>query len=96
MIWKHNTLHVSLLDRYTPPTASQPASEPQPMVVDDSDEWEVYCILESKRCDRKLHYLVQCVGYSYVRTSWEWAENVWNVPKVVDEFHRGHPRKPRR
>jgi hypothetical protein len=44
-----------LLDGYTPPTASQPAPEPQPMVVDDSDEWEVDWILESKRCDRKLH-----------------------------------------
>jgi len=40
-IQKHNIFHVSLLDRYTPPTAGQLPSEPQPMVVDDSDEWEV-------------------------------------------------------
>jgi transposase InsO family protein len=47
-IRKHNVLHVSLLDHYTPPTAGQPPSEPQPTVVDDSDEWEVDRILDSK------------------------------------------------
>jgi hypothetical protein len=95
-IRKHNVFHVSLLDRYTPPTAGQPPSEPQPTVVDDSDEWEVDRILDSKRRYRKLHYLVQWAGYSYVRTSWEPAENLGNAQELVDEFHREHPRKPRR
>ena len=93
-IRKHNVFHVSLLDRYTPPTAGQPPSEPRPTVVDDSDEWEVDRILDSKRCYRKLHYLVQWAGYSYVRTSWEPAENLGNARELVEEFHREHPRKP--
>jgi hypothetical protein len=95
-IRKHNVFHVSLLDRYTPPTAGQPPSEPQPTVVDDSDEWEVDRILDSKRRYRKPHYLVQWAGYSYVRTSWEPAENLGNAQELVEEFHREHPRKPRR
>jgi len=95
-IRKNNVFHVSLLNRYTPPTASQPPSEPQPMVIDDSDEWEVYRILDSKRRYRKLYYLVHWAGYSYVRTSWEPAENFGYVQDVVDEFHRGRLRKPRR
>jgi hypothetical protein len=37
-IRKHNLFHVSLLDRYTSPTAGQPPSETQPTVVDESDE----------------------------------------------------------
>jgi hypothetical protein len=57
-IRKHNVFHISLLDRYTPPTAGQPQSEPQPTVVDDSDEWEVDRILDSKQRYRMLHYLV--------------------------------------
>ena len=47
-IRKHNVFHDSLLDRYTPPTSGQAPSEPQPTVVDDSDEWEVDRILDSK------------------------------------------------
>jgi len=35
--WNNNIVNISLLDRYTPPTAAQMPSEPQPMVVDDSD-----------------------------------------------------------
>jgi len=95
-IRKHNVFHVSLLDRYTPPTAGQPPSDPQPTVVDDSDEWEVDRILNAKWRYRKLHYLVQWAGYSYVWTSWEPAENLGNAQELVDEFHREHPRKPRR
>jgi len=95
-IRKHNVFHVSLLDRYTPPTAGQPPSEPQPTIVDDSDKWEDDRILDSKRRYRKLHYLVQWAGYSYVQTSWEPAENLGNAQELVEEFHREHPTKPRR
>jgi len=95
-IRKHNVFQVSLLDHYTPPTAGQPPSEPQPTIVDDSDKWEVDRILDSTRRYRKLHYLVQWAGYIYVRTSWEPAENLGNAQELVDEFHREHPRKPRR
>jgi len=79
MIRKNKVFYVSLLDRYTPPTAGQPPSEPQPTVLDNSDEWEVDRILESKGHCRTLHYLVQWAGYSYVRSSWEPAENLGNA-----------------
>jgi hypothetical protein len=95
-IRKHNVYKVSLLDQYTPPTTGQPPSEPQPTVVDDSDKWEVDRIFDSKQRNRKLHYLVQWAGYSYVRTSWEPAENIGNAQELVDDVHREHPRKPRR
>jgi len=95
-IRKHNVFHISLLNHYTPPPAGQPPSEPQPTIVDDFDEWEVDRIIDSKWRDRKLHYLIQWAGYSYVRTSWEPAENLGTAQELVDEFHREHPRKPRR
>jgi len=86
-IRKDNIFHVSLLDRYTPPTAGQPPSEPQPTVVDDSDEWEVDRILNSKRRYWKLHHLVQWAGYSYVPTSRQHAEILENAQELVVEFH---------
>jgi hypothetical protein len=91
----HNVFHVSLLDRYTPPTIGQPPSEPHPVIVDDSEEWEVDRILDSKRRYRKLHYLVQWAGYSHVHTSWEPAANLENTWELVEEFHQKHPGKPR-
>jgi truncated hemoglobin YjbI len=92
----HDVFHVSLLDSYTPPIAGQPPSEPQPTIVDDSDEWEVERILDSKRRYRRLHYLVQWAGYNYIRTSWEPAENLEHAQELVDGFHRENPDKPRR
>jgi len=94
----HNVFHVSLLDRYAPPVAGQPPSEPQLTIVDDAgeQEWEVERILDAKLCYRKLHYLVQWAGYSHVRTSSERAENLENALEVVDDCHLTHPEKPRR
>jgi hypothetical protein len=90
----HNVFHVSLLEQYTPPTIGQPPSEPHHVIVDDSEEWEVDRILESKRRYRKLHYLVQWAGYSHVRTSWEPAANLDNTRELVEESHQMHPEKP--
>jgi hypothetical protein len=91
----HNVFHVSLLDRYTPPTIGQLPSEPHPVNVDDSVEWEVDPILDSTRRYPKLHHLVQWAGKSHLRTSWEPASNLENTRELVKEFHRKHPGKPR-
>jgi hypothetical protein len=97
-MWNHNVIDWSLLDRYIPPVAGQPVSEPYSVVVDDSaeEQWEIEQLLESKLCYRKLHYLVQWAGYNYLCTSLEPAEYVGNAQELVDEFHREQPNKPRR
>jgi hypothetical protein len=92
----HNVFQVSLLDRYAPPVKGQPPSEPQPTIVDDSEEWEVDRVLDSKLRYRKLHYLVQWAGYSHIHMSGEQAENLDNAQEMVDDFHQTHPEKPRR
>jgi len=56
----HNVCHGSQLDRFTPPVSSQPSNEPLPSIFNDSEEWEVDLLLDSKRGYRKHHYLVQC------------------------------------
>jgi hypothetical protein len=83
----HNVFHSSLFKRNTPPTTGQPSSEPHPVIVDDSDEWEVDQILDSKRRYGTLHYLVQQAGYSHIHTSWEPAANLENTWELVEEFH---------
>jgi hypothetical protein len=92
----HNVFHVSLLNPYAPPIEGQPPSELQPTIVNNSEEWEVDRVLDSKLRYRNLHFLVQWAGYSHTRTSWEPAENLENAQEMVDGFHRTHQEKPRR
>ena len=93
----HNVFHVSLLDRYSPPIEGQHPPEPEPTIIDDdeSEEYEVERILDSKRRYRKLYYLVQWSGYNYLRTTWEPAQNLDNAHELIDEFHIAHPDRPR-
>jgi len=91
----HNVFHESLLDLYTPPVGGQPSSEPHPMIVEETEEWEVDRRLGSRRRYRKLHYLVQWAGYNHIRTSWEPAEHLKNALDLVDDFHRERPDRPR-
>jgi len=94
-IRKHIVFHVSLLDPNKPSTASQPPSELQLRMVDNSEEWEVDQVLDSTRRYWKLHCPVQWASYSFICTSWQPAENLGNSQELIDEFHREHPRKPR-
>jgi len=87
----HNVFHVSQLDHYTPPVVEQPSSELHPVIVDNSEKWEVEWILDSKQHYRKLHYLVQWARYSHIRTSWEPFENLENAREAIDEFHWDQP-----
>jgi hypothetical protein len=47
MIWKDNMFHFSLLDRYTPPTATRQPSELQLTFLQDCDDREVDRIHDS-------------------------------------------------
>ena len=93
----HNVFHVSLLDKYRPPTAGQTPPEPDPVIADDAaaePEWEVERIVDSRIRHRKLQYLVQWAAYDYIRTSWEPAYYVANSPRHTAEFHLAYPEKP--
>src|SRR5882672_9092708 len=97
----HPVFHVSLLQ----PTSSSviPArvvDPPPPIELDDSDEWEVNRILDSK-VDRHckgpgLFYLVEWKGFDNTpdATSWEPPEHLANVTDLVQAFHRAYPNKP--
>lgn len=92
----HNFIQVTVLDLYAPPVEGQHPSEPTLMMVDDSKEWTDKIILDSKLQYRKVHFVVQWVGCSHIRTSWEPTETLDNGQMIVDEFHRMHSKKQRR
>jgi hypothetical protein len=82
----HNLFHVSQLDHYTPLVVAQPSSEPHPVIVDDSEEWEVKMIPDSMHRCQKLHYLIQWAGYNHIRPSWEVFENLENARELINAF----------
>ena len=87
----HNVFHVSLFDRDTPPVRGQPSSELHPVIVEETEEWEVDHILDIRWHYHKLHFLIQWAGYNHIRTSWEPAEHHENGQDLFDEFYGEHP-----
>ena len=97
----HPVFHISLLqpasDSSIPNCIEDP---PPPLELDDSNEYEVQRVLDSK-IDRRqkgsgLVYLVEWSGFDNTTesTSWEPEENLWNAPDLVRAFHR-YPDKPK-
>ena len=71
--------------------------EPQPVLVDGEEEYEVESVLDSRLSARGgLSYLVRWKGYGAGGDSWEPARNVKNAQEAVDAFHRAQPDAPRR
>jgi len=68
--------------------------------LDDSNEWEVHQILDSRiNCHHKgsgLLYLVKWKGFDNTpdATSLELPEHLVNAPDVVQEFYQAYPDKP--
>jgi Chromo (CHRromatin Organisation MOdifier) domain len=69
----HPVFHESLLTPYCPPCHAHqcPPQPPNPVVIDDTEEYKVEAILDSRRHRGKLQYLVHWAGYLHEEESWE-------------------------
>ena len=56
---------------------------PLPIQVDGLPEFGVNFILDSRIRRRKLHYLVDWVGYDESERTWEPAENITNAMEAI-------------
>ena len=74
---------------------------PPPPRVDDSNEYKVHQILDSKidQCQMGsgLLYCVKWSGFDNTAeaASWEPEENIWNAPDLVWVFHHANPNWPK-
>jgi hypothetical protein len=76
-----------LLKKYTRrPGAS--ILDPQPVVVDDEEEWEVEEVLAYRLYYRKLQYLVKWLGWPSYKNSWEPVENLTNTKEAVNDYRK--------
>lgn len=88
-----NVFHVSLLSLHKLNTIpGQSFKEPPPVVTEEGkEEWEVKCILDSRKSHRQLQYLVKWVGYPPSEQSWEPTISLGNTQELTNEFHVVHP-----
>ena len=78
------------------PLPGQRLPPPQPVVLDNTDEWELDDIVDSRVRHGKLQYKCQW-------TNWDRDDDWYNVnggnfdnaQKIVEDFHERYPRLPR-
>lgn len=89
----HPVFHVSLLiSTVNDPIPGQITPIPPPVEVEGESEWEVEDILDSRKREHRLEYLVKYVGYE--EPSWQPSEEIEHAPNVRKILHEQYPSKP--
>ena len=91
----HDVFHVPLLDSVKSTSLSPHIPPPPPALYlkDCQEYFKIEDILDSKRVDRRLYYLVKWKGFPDSENSWEPLTNI-PARRLVKEFHRCTPGKP--
>lgn len=94
---RHNVFHVDRLKTYYPPESFPHRSvlERPPAVIQETNEYLVSRILDSKRMKKgkKLFYLVTWEGYPLSDREWVLASGWHPDDPLVEDFRREHPTK---
>jgi len=91
----HPVFHISQLSGYRPAgcTFSQEESRPPPVLkgdTADADEWEIDQILDHRRRNRRLEFLVHWKGYGNEDNTWITESGLSNARALVDEYLQSH------
>jgi glycosylphosphatidylinositol phospholipase D len=88
----HRVFPVSLLSPATSdPLPGQIEPPPLPVIVQGEEEWKVQEILDSRKRQNQIQYLVKWKGFD--APTWEPEDYLQDV-QAVDLFHSLYPEKP--
>ena len=91
----HDVFHSSLLRLAAEdPLPGQHNDPPPPVVVNGEEEWEVDDILDAKKHGRRVLFRVKWKSYDENK-QWYLSANFDNAKKIVEDFYKRHPTKPR-
>ena len=88
----HPVFHVSLLRKHQPDMIEgrQPDT-PDPITIDQNEEWEVEEILDCRTSGKERQYFVSWKGFGPQENSWEPTGNLKNCKEMVDQFNTQFP-----
>ena len=91
----HDVINVSHIRPYRPPTAGQSTIPPEPIIIEETPEYEVEEITDSRFKHGKLKFLVKWSGYTDDYNTWEPEANCTNSRDIINEFYKSNPSAPR-
>ena len=66
-------------------------ARPAPIIEGDNPEWECDFIVDSRKVNGQLEYLVKWKGYPQEENTWEPVANLQNAKPHIRQFHRLNP-----
>jgi len=84
----------ALLTPFTEPSypgQQDNSTRPPPEIIDDDEEYEIEEIIDSRKWQGKLYYLVHWLGYPQDEDSWIPKEDTSHCQNLMTEFHKNHP-----
>ncbi|QRV85329.1 Retrotransposable element Tf2 protein [Ceratobasidium sp. AG-Ba] len=89
----HPVFHTSLISLKTEdPFGCDPPQPPAEVTPDGEEEYEVEKILDSRKRQNQIQYLVHWKGYGPKSNTWEPIEHLNTAMGAVRKFHRDNPR----
>ena len=89
----HPVVNVSRVQWYKSQVEGQRKEAPQPVVIEEEEEWEVERIMNKRRVRGKDKYLVRWKECTAEEDTWESKENLKNAMELVEEFEKEYCRE---
>jgi len=91
----HSVVNVSRIKQYVSQVDCQRKEIPQPVIVEEEEEWEVERILNKRKIHGKDKFLVRWKGFMAEEDTWESRENLGNARELLKEFEEEYSRGSR-